>query len=353
MLPRHDAPDRFVGQLAVSRELGAELERQGLLGGVLSLLGAGEPAAAPFLEQMISDTICSDLMDYLRRDALFTGLQVHYDERIAGYFKICPESGRLFVDCEKQGLVREDMLSEILRMLQARYYFSERVYYHHAKIAAGAMVARVVESALLSDWITLADLYDATDEGLLVELRRRLGEVAGGGDAMHGAGAAGDGEGAASEARNGLELLDRLASRRLYKRVAVFPWAENQGVQDELIARFFSPEVADSRRAWERERAAEFKQRFGRDVDVLLYCPSRRMQLKEIGTLVRFPGEDDLLPLSHFRNRLPRIADLEDSYLRLWKVYVFSSAVDPDERRFLQARVREALPDAVDAYRVG
>ena len=96
-------------------------------------------------------------MDYLRRDAYFTGLQVQYDARITDYFEIDPEGERLFVDCEKEGLLRDDIVSEILRMLQARYYFSERVYYHHAKISAGAMVARAVETALSEGWSSRAN----------------------------------------------------------------------------------------------------------------------------------------------------------------------------------------------------
>jgi len=50
-------------------------------------------------------------------------------------------SGHLCVDLAKRGLLREDILSEMVRLLEARYYFSERVYYHHAKVAAGALVA--------------------------------------------------------------------------------------------------------------------------------------------------------------------------------------------------------------------
>lgn len=334
LLPRHDSPERFSEMLSPQGELGAELKAQGLLDGVLGILGAGEEPAAPFLPQMISDTICSDLMDYLRRDAWYTGLDLRYDDRIADYFKIDSDSGRLFVDCEKQGLLREDIVSEILRMLQARYYFSERVYYHHAKIAAGAMVSRAVEIALLEGWIEARDLYDKTDEGLLILLRALASN-------HHGEHA----EAAAS-------LLDRLAARRLFKRVSVFPYADNREVQGRLLERFFSPKAAEGRRAWEQAREDEFEEKFGRREMVLLYCPSRKMQLKEVGTLVRFPGEPELRALSAFRDRLPRIADLEESYLRLWKVYALTSATDPEERDFLQSCIRASLPDAHDAYRI-
>lgn len=334
LLPRHDSPERFRDRLSTDRELGRALQAQGLLEGVLGILGAGGEPNHPFLSQMISDTICSDLMDYLRRDAWYTGLDLRYDDRIADYFKIDAATGRLFVDCEKQGLLREDIVSEILRMLQARYYFSERVYYHHAKIAAGAMVSRAVETAMLEGWIRPDELYDMTDEGLLLALRACAEGL----------------EGEAAVATVG--LLDRLRARRLFKRVSVFPYADNREVQDELLGRFFSPKATEGRRAWEREREEEFLQRFGRRETVLLYCPSRKMQLKEVGTLVRFPGEDELHPLARFRDQLPRIADLEESYLRLWKVYALTSATAPEERAFLQERIRASLPEAHDAYRI-
>lgn len=334
LLPRHDESARFLGMLDESRELGRELARQGLLDDVLALLGATDTRRPPFLAQTISDTICSDLMDYLRRDAYFTGLQVQYDARITDYFQVDPAGERLFVDCEKEGLLRADIVSEILRMLQARYYFSERVYYHHAKISAGAMVARAVETALREAWLRPEDLYDQTDEGLLVHLEASFARRD------------------SASARAGAMLLQRLGRRVLYKRVAVFPWASNVEVQEELLREFFASDAADRRGEWERAREREIRERFGRDEQVLFYCPSRKMQLKEVGTLVRFPGVADLAPLSQFRDRLPRIADLEQSYLRLWKAYVFTSAADRDVRAFLQARVSECLPRAVDEFRM-
>ena len=324
LLERHDSPGRFQQVLSEETALGRELARQGIREEVLSVLGAGAEVAEPYLQQMISDSICPDLMDYLRRDAYFTGLDLKYDQRVAEYFRI-DEGGRLFVDCAKEGLLREDVVSEVLRMLQARYFFSERVYYHHAKVAAGAMIARAVEDLLEEGRILAEELQETTDEGLRLLLLDRA-------------------EGPRTRA-----LLERLQTRRLYKRVSVFPYQKNAGVQDRLISELFTPEARGRRMEFERAREREFQEHFDKEVEVLLYCPSRRMQLKECATLVRFPGED-LRSLSSFREELPRIRDLEDSYLRLWKVYVLSSATEREERRFLQERVREALPYARDSF---
>ena len=48
----------------------------------------------------------------------------------------------------------------------------------------------------------------------------------------------------------------------------------------------------------------------GTDVDVLLYCPKRRMQLKEARTLVRFPGSGErTLPLDAFVDATKALED--------------------------------------------
>ena len=53
-----------------------------------------------------------------------------------------------------------------------------------------------------------------------------------------------------------LLLLDRLKERRLFKRVSVFPFAANQDIQGELLARFFSPRAMHERRSFASVSAA-------------------------------------------------------------------------------------------------
>ena len=69
--------------------------------------------------------------------------------------------------------------------------------------------------------------------------------------------------------------------------------------------------------------------------------------------LVQFPGSGErILPLNLFRDRFPRLADLEDAYRRLWKLYVFVCDPDPQVRRFVQERAMAALPGARNALTV-
>ena len=332
LLPRHDVPERFERMLG-DNELGQVLEDLGVREAVLSVLTGRGTGVPPFWSQALSDTIDPDLMDYLRRDAYYTGLELHYDLRVAGYFRVDRRTQRLFVDCEKEGMLREDIMSELIRMLETRFHFSERVYYHHAKIAAGALIARMVECALATSELTPTHLEAATDQSLLDRLVR-IG------------------------ARPGSERLARFAARfarrELPKRVLVLPVYLNREVQGELLDRYFQPGQPGPRLEWEQEMEARARAEFGRDLDVILYCPARAMQLKEARTLVRLPGAGDrILPLSDFAAEIPRLRDLEASYPRLWKLYVLTSARDRDVRRRLQEMCLEALPaGCVNALRL-
>jgi HD superfamily phosphohydrolase len=295
---------------------------------VLSILTGSGRAVPAFWRQVVSDTVDADLLDYLRRDAHYTGLELRYDRRVIDYFRIDRQTGRLFVDCEKNGMLREDIVSELLRVLECRYHFSERVYYHHAKIAAGALLSRMVELAIRAGRLTATELQQMTDESLIVHLARLdLGEAT------------------ATERLH--RFVARFRRRALPKRVLVLPYYQNQSVQDELLARYFAPEQPEPRFAWEAAMEAKAKQALGQPLDVILYCPKRRMQLKEAKTLVRFPGSGErTLPLDAFSEQIPRLRDLAESYPRMWKLYVFTSAEDKVVRRRLQELCLAALPAA-------
>ncbi|MGE3172277.1 MAG: HD domain-containing protein [Planctomycetota bacterium] len=334
LLPRHDEPDRFAAVLG-DTALGAELDRLGLRDVVLSVLGAGTAQVPAFWRQVVSDTIDADLLDYLRRDAHYTGLELRYDRRVVDYFRVDRQSQQLFVDCEKNGMLREDIVSELLRLLEIRFHFSERVYYHHAKIAAGALLSRMVEMALRAGALAPADLQTATDESLLLRLAQLdLGDAA------------------ATERLQ--RFVQRFRRRELPKRVLVLPFYLNEPRQEELLATWFAPGRHQARFDWEQALEREAQRAFGRQLDVLLYCPARRMQLKEARTLVRFPGAGDrTLPMDVFADEIPRLRDLRAAYPRMWKLYVFTSESDVAVRRKLQEMCLAALPaGCVNALRL-
>ena len=253
---------------------------------------------------------------------------------MASYFKVDRTSGNLYIDLAKRDLLREDILSEIVRLLDARYVFSERVYYHHAKVAAGALIARAVELCVRAGVLAEEDLYDCTDDSLMETLLR--------------AGAHGD---EALSARV-TDLVQRFRERRLYKRACVFPRYENSDVQDALVERFFASGGA-ARRVEAEERIAELV-RFatGTEVDVIIYCPAKRMQLKEARIHVLWPGSPAVEPLAAYAERVPRLADLSRAYRDLWKFYVLADTSDPAVLRKVQEVAIAELGDAKNLYSI-
>ncbi len=335
---RHDSARKYEHALARESELGRALEALGVREEVHGILvperGGLHHAIPPYWSQIISGTIAADILDYLARDAYFTGLHLQVDPRVTSYFKVDRVSGNLYIDLAKHELLREDILSEIVRMLEARYYFSERVYYHHAKVAADAMLARAVDIAVRGGLVTETDLRDQTDASLLDILERRSGS-------------------AAPKIRERvLELVERFRQRRLYKRACVFPRYENEAVQEGLVTRYFALGGSGARVEVEDRIRDLVRFATGRDVRVIVYCPAQRMQLKEARIHVRWPGVEGVHPLADFTDRVPRLADLERSYRALWKFYVFADATDPALLGKIAEIAQGEFSGATNVYRV-
>ncbi len=121
LFERHDSAYRYTRMFAGSA-LGRVLDELGVREDVFSILTKpgteGRREIPPYWSQIISGTIAADILDYLARDAYFTGLRLEVDPRVTSYFKIERASGNLYIDLAKHDLLREDILSEIVRMLE-------------------------------------------------------------------------------------------------------------------------------------------------------------------------------------------------------------------------------------------
>lgn len=336
LLPRHDRPERFARLLSDDTSLGRTLAATGARQAVLSILApelvpAGEAAPAHW-RALVSGTIDADMLDYLARDAMFTGLKLEYDPRIFGVFRVDRASQRLYVEMGRQGYLKEAVLSEVVRCLEARYYFSERVYYHHAKIAAGSLVAKAVEVVLLEEAVSFEELQNATDAGLFDLLSRAKVDD--------------------PRRRADLDLyLNAWQHRRLPKRAAVYPVYANAEIQQDLIDQFFGAGSAEHRRKVEREMAEELERRTGRRIPVMLYCPAGHMQLKQAKLLVHWPGTEGLSSLSDYADQAPRLKDLEQAYPRMWKFYAHVLSDDPQDLAEAGRLCEEIFPQAVNVLR--
>lgn len=117
-----------------------------------------------FLYDIVSNTVCADLLDYLNRDCFYTNLKLTYHPRFLNYFFIGKreifENGdkyeerriaiRVYKKNNKKEL-RRDIISELIQLIRNRYYLGERVYYHHSKIMTGTLLAGAVLRAKSSN----------------------------------------------------------------------------------------------------------------------------------------------------------------------------------------------------------
>lgn len=312
IFPRHDHPQRtrwFLGDTA----LGEALRRAGLHAAVLGILTGEDAGAGHALgRDVVAGTVCADLLDYLARDALFTGIRRGWDERLLRYFACAggpAGEGRLVLRLHKRGLPREDALSEVVHLLRLRYTLSERVYFHHAKVASGALVAKTVERAAGAG-LQLPDLFGLGDEGLL----RHLEQTYGPGDPVI------------------ARLLADLRARRLPRRAYVLTRRIGPALQADLVARLHA-----DRAAREAEEAALEAALGVGPGSVILHCPSPDMALKEADVLVDTGGGTG--PRSLQEVGLAEVEVLGQRHRDLWRFYAFLTG-EPDPAR------REALAQA-------
>lgn len=313
--------------------------RQGELGKVLGRLGLAEPLEAFFISgkqeepsypyHLVAGPVCADLLDYLRRDAFFCGLDLNYDERIFRYMDV--EGGKLCFNLYSDRGFRQDAWSELISLLRIRYHLTERVYFHHTKMVSGAMLSRVLEALLEKAAIKLEELYRLRDDAFLLLVEQRI-----------------------HKARLFRPLWQAFMSRNLYKRVYMvarnpldldFPGeAFMQRFQDD-----FHLNLKGARGNLEQQLARILKVPLWA---IVIYAPETQMRLKEARVNVRI-DLGSLRELTDLKN--PELQALRDRHQALWKFFLF---MHPSyEHKFLKAsRFLEdeiGLPNQLELFNKG
>jgi HD superfamily phosphohydrolase len=139
-----------------------------------------EPRRDAYMLDIVGNTVCADLLDYAGRDSHFSGLRLDYDpDRIAENFTLvsvdalaydlnhpqASEAGSSGGEgndadgirnpfqgwCLRTAIslvshkYRTDVPSELMNLLNVRYYLYERVIYHPTKCAAGSMLGTALQ----------------------------------------------------------------------------------------------------------------------------------------------------------------------------------------------------------------
>jgi HD superfamily phosphohydrolase len=307
----------------------------------------------PFVSDLVSNTICADLLDYLPRDHAFTGLPAALGQRFMTAFYVVPEAEgdeeahfpeRMALRIARDGRERKDIVSELLKHLRFRYELQERVIVHHAKLAADAMLGKALElwhdsvwlgivareggsevrQALLEEPVgveAVADAY-AEDRGapaleranrlaaavIETELRR----VGDDGLLEYLAGTREPGQGEDGRPPAGAavrQLADDLLNRHLYKRAAQ---ASGASARQRIYDLFGDREA---RRQVERAAARYAKVP---EEHVVIWLPDPEMRLKIAEVLVDFGT--GIAPFNEYSGLGQ---DIYDAHRGLWTVTAF------------------------------
>jgi HD superfamily phosphohydrolase len=160
--------DRIWRRFKLKRDLDRQLRDGGLYdelrGLVLSGVKPKPKMKYPFVADIVGNTICADLLDYLERDHRMAGLPVALGRRFVSAFYVSPsgdpEMGEHMIlkITRGDGRERTDVVTEVLKYLRYRYELSERALVHHAKLAADAMIGKALE--MWSDTVWIRGAYD-------------------------------------------------------------------------------------------------------------------------------------------------------------------------------------------------
>ena len=254
----------------------------------------------PFVSDIINNTICGDLLDYLSRDLYFSGLKETYDKRFLSYFYIGMYNGkpRLILRLLKPSTrkIRRDVFSETLHLLRLRYSLAEKVYYHHAKVSASAMIISAVTSAIKNKIISKHDLLTVGDDELLSLLKK---------DNIGGF------------------IVNNLMERRLYKPVYVLKYTEP--VMGDTIYQKKKEIIEKLRDIFYRYNAERALERANRLLpgQIVIYCPGPEMGQKAVETLSEWNSTIGPLKTIMEEDRRREIEILIKKHRNLWCMYVF------------------------------
>jgi hypothetical protein len=270
----------------------------------------------PFMSDIISNTISSDLLEYLKRDVWGTGLDANIDSRIEKYFVIKKDGitnkYHLVIKLLGEKGLRSDTISSIIELMELRYALAEKVYYHKTKVAADVMLGKLLEivgkppdSNPYVD--TIHNINTMREWNLYAYVQEK----------------------ARSEKKLfAEELLNMIQNRNLYKSCVIIPKYE-LGEQDRTILyECFRKGETSGKNIHDLEE--EINLIFNDDkAHILIFCPPNKPHAKEIGVFVE--TDRDISPLSRVIEgksiipdpKIDRIRNLNTSYPLLWKFFIF------------------------------
>lgn len=287
----------------------------------------------PFVTDIVGNTLCADLLDYLDRDMYFCGLRERCGDRVIKYLavininilpkdetgtaRLMPNTdtknikGRFvllayriekqhFAYGEMKKVQKIEILSEAIDLLRRRFALAEKVYFHRTKLAASAMLISAMGSAATK----LEEIYSVSDDKFLDLLLHDANPRA-------------------------KHLAEAYSKRRLYKPVYKINYREE--CEEDPQSRILWQEKYDYFRSPQWRKSKEELIESISELhpgSVAIYCPERGMNLKEFEMLVQIDPQEEIKKLGSILDdiRKQEMDAINNRFERLWSLSVF---VDP------------------------
>ncbi|TMI22890.1 HD domain-containing protein, partial [Candidatus Bathyarchaeota archaeon] len=292
----------------------------------------------PFIHDLVGNTICADLIDYVERDMYFCGLSERFGDRFLEYLAVMPvirvaaESYRPIRDerplafrseetdgarrlCRvvllryrynerKEAVIKHGVVSEAIDLVRKRLSVAEKLYFHRTKMIASSMLI----SAAAARRLTATEIWDLTDAEVLKLL-------------------------AASTEPRAQVLARKLQARDLFKPIYRVTYRPGQETRDPLwdedgaYERFKTPRARENLSLRLEEIIAAFhgQEPAAAVGTVTMSCPDRDMNLKAFDMLVlpRPGGQVRRLHDSEHPPTKQEIQAIVEAHQYLWKLEVF------------------------------
>lgn len=300
-----------------------------------------------YVVDIVSDTLCADLLDYSQRDTYYCGLSERWGDRFINYFAILslkkiesdnplePESeiykpdesgkGELKLvllayryeqdpknprNSKKKYVPKRDVISEAIDILRKRHSLGEKVYYHKTKLAASSMLISAVASALKDGKLKSDELFELNDDEFITTLKNK------------------------DDRTN--YLLESYKSRNLYKPIYQLSYIDEEDYkfQSYILWREIFEKYRDynERIKIEKQLENEFKLLPG---SVSIYCPNKAVNAKKFEAFVHPREKSSVKSLRYIldSSRRKEIEVIENKFKSLWNFMVFvdPKQIDPDD----------------------
>jgi HD superfamily phosphohydrolase len=331
---------------------------------VLKAKGEDEIVALPypFVHDLVGNTVCADLIDYVKRDMYFGGLVEAFGDRFLKYLAVFPvlatEANQTKVSINresnnkatswiykpqtereeigeavfparktndaiqtcrivlmnyrynerKNAIMKPDIFEEAIDLVRRRLSVAEKLYYHRTKMVASAMLADAAKEAKLK----VETIWDMSDHEVLQYLTKSTSERA-------------------------RSLANKVFNRHLFKPIyRVTYHTQDDSQQSKQI-------MATYTRFRDPEARANLMHRLEKYIDLVLAdksraaigsftmsCPEQDMSVKGFDMLVIANPEDKKIRSLKYSDRRPTQLEIETIttlHAYLWRLEVF---VDPD-----------------------